>query len=175
MKIDFDPAKDRANVAKHGLSLADFVGFDADPVTVIDDRFDYGEVRYQAFGRVAGQGHCLVFTVRGKNMRLISYRRARDKEMRRYDRKVPPPADFDENPEWTDAEFARARPASEVFGQDVMAALVRGRGRPAKAKGERKQPVNLRLSPDVLAALKATGAGWQTRVDEALRKTFVKP
>lgn len=88
--------------------------------------------------------------------------------------KVPPPADFDENPEWTDADFARARPASEMFGNDVMGLLVRGRGRPRKPKDQQKQPVNLRLSPDVLAALKATGAGWQTRVDEALRRAFLK-
>lgn len=85
MKIEFDPAKDAINQVKHGLSLADFAGFDADPIVMADGRIDYGEVRYRAFGRIAGTGHCLVFTMRGEVMRIIGFRRARDKEMRRYE------------------------------------------------------------------------------------------
>jgi uncharacterized protein (DUF4415 family) len=88
--------------------------------------------------------------------------------------KLPPPADFDESPEWTEADFARARPASEVHGKAFAAGLVRPRGRPALAEADRKAKVNIRLSPDVVAALRATGAGWQTRADQALRKAFVK-
>lgn len=88
--------------------------------------------------------------------------------------KVPPPADYDENPEWTEADFAHARPASKVVGRALASSLVRPRGRPALAEADRKAKVNIRLSPDVLAALKATGAGWQTRADQALRKAFVK-
>lgn len=85
MRIELDLAKDAANVAKHGLSSADFVGFDADPSVTVDDRYDYGETRYRAFGRVDGIGHCLVFTLTGGTTRLISFRRARDKEMKRYE------------------------------------------------------------------------------------------
>jgi len=85
MDTEFDPAKDATNRAKRGLSLADFQGFDSVPVVVVDDRKDYGEVRYRAFGRIGGKGHCLVFTYRGEKMRLISFRRAREKEMRRYE------------------------------------------------------------------------------------------
>ncbi len=83
--IAFDLAKDAANLAKHGLSLADYTGFDTAPVVVQDDRYDYGEVRWQAFGRIDGLGHCIVFTVMGETTRLISFRRAHDKEMRRYE------------------------------------------------------------------------------------------
>jgi uncharacterized protein (DUF4415 family) len=82
--------------------------------------------------------------------------------------------DFDDNPEWTEADFARARPASEIMPPEVMALLVRQRGRPALPAGERKEQVNLRLSPDVVNALRETGPGWQGRADEALRKAFVK-
>jgi len=88
--------------------------------------------------------------------------------------KLPPPADYDENPEWTKADFAQARPASKVHGKALAAGLVRSRGRPALAEADRKAKVNIRLSPDVVAALRATGAGWQTRADQALRKVFVK-
>ncbi|MGN6357018.1 MAG: BrnT family toxin [Novosphingobium sp.] len=85
MQIEFDPAKDAVNRAKHGLSLADFTGFDAEPAIVVDDRKDYGEVRWRALGRIAGEPRCLVFTLRGDTMRLISFRMAREKEMRRYE------------------------------------------------------------------------------------------
>ncbi len=85
MPFAFDPAKDAANIAKHGLSLGDFGGFDDEPVVAVDDRLDYGEVRYRAFGRVQGEGRCLVFTRRDGVMRLISYRAAREKELRRYE------------------------------------------------------------------------------------------
>lgn len=85
MEIDFDPAKDAENLAKHGLSLGTFAGFDAEAAVSIDDRYDYGEVRYRAFGRIDGVGHCLVFTIRDDKRRLISFRRAREKEMRRHE------------------------------------------------------------------------------------------
>ena len=85
MDIEFDAAKDAANVEKHGLSLFDFGGFDAEPVVLVDDRSDYGEQRFRAFGRIDGVGHCLVYTLRSGVIRLISFRRARDKEMRRHE------------------------------------------------------------------------------------------
>ncbi|ASR50744.1 BrnT family toxin [Blastomonas fulva] len=85
MEITCDPAKDRLNVAQHGLSFEDFAGFDTDPEIRVDDRFDYGEIRYRAFGRIDGQGHCIVFTQTDDGFRLISFRRAHEKEMRRYE------------------------------------------------------------------------------------------
>lgn len=77
---------------------------------------------------------------------------------------------FEDNPLWTAEDFAAARPASEVHGPEVASQMVRKRGRPALDEGERKEKVNLRLSPEVLAHFRATGAGWQTRIDEALMK-----
>jgi uncharacterized protein len=85
MPFVFDPAKDAANLAKHGISLGEFSGFDEAPVISVDNRLDYGEVRYRAFGRVQGEGRCLVFTVREGVMRMISYRAAREKELKRYE------------------------------------------------------------------------------------------
>ncbi|HVA15976.1 MAG TPA: BrnA antitoxin family protein [Stellaceae bacterium] len=55
--------------------------------------------------------------------------------------------------ELTDAEFKRLRPV---------------RGRPRSPS--RKQPITIRVSPDVLAQFKAAGRGWQTRMDAALRE-----
>ncbi len=71
------------NRAEHGVSLsraADFVSV----IFMQDDRRDYGEVRYRAFGYLDGQPYCLVFTDRGGVTRAISLRRAHKKEMDRY-------------------------------------------------------------------------------------------
>ncbi len=85
MRIVFDPVKDAANLAKHGLSLSDFRGFDEEPMTVVDDRVDYGEQRFQARGRIDGKSFCLVYTETADGIRLISLRRAHAKEMRRHE------------------------------------------------------------------------------------------
>jgi uncharacterized protein (DUF4415 family) len=84
-------------------------------------------------------------------------------------RRPRPPRDFDEAPELSDDMLVRARPASEVHGTERAGRMLRRRGRPAKPEHERKQQVTVRLSPDVLDALRATGDGWQTRLDEILR------
>ena len=44
---EFDPAKEAINLAKHGVSLARWVDLDMKK-TVVDDRRDYGEIRYRA-------------------------------------------------------------------------------------------------------------------------------
>jgi uncharacterized protein (DUF4415 family) len=76
------------------------------------------------------------------------------------------------NPEWTTADFARARPAREVLPKilpkEVAERLLRPRGRPKTTNPKRL--VSLRLSTEVLDHFKASGAGWQTRIDETLRK-----
>ena len=76
-----------------------------------------------------------------------------------------------ENPEWTREKFARSMRFGEL-PQDLQQALTGGKRGPQKAPT--KTLISLRLSPDVLAALRATGKGWQSAVDETLRRQFVK-
>jgi len=79
----------------------------------------------------------------------------------------------DDNPEWTDEDFANARPAKEVLPPELYASLI-AMNRRAGVRGPGKKPVKvqtaIRFDPDVLAALKATGKGWQTRVNDAMRE-----
>jgi hypothetical protein len=75
MEIEFDPAKDQANIAKHGVSLVRAADLYILSVEV-DERRDYGEPRYIAFGRIGDLAYCLVFTLRGSTLRAISLRRA---------------------------------------------------------------------------------------------------
>ncbi|OZI75339.1 BrnA antitoxin family protein [Bordetella genomosp. 6] len=82
--------------------------------------------------------------------------------------KKPSPEMIDKNaPEWGEAEFARAKPAAEVLPVALQAKLgIRRRG---PNKTPTKQTVTIRLSPDVVDAFKVSGAGWQTRIDAALK------
>lgn len=81
--IMFDASKDASNIAKHGVSLARAA--DLDPVVVVsDDRKDYGETRFRAFGFIDGVAYCLAYTTRGDDVRAISLRRAHAKEVARY-------------------------------------------------------------------------------------------
>ena len=87
MPVEFDADKDRTNLAKHGISLARAV--DLEILAVLpDDREEYGELRYRAWGLIDGEAHCLAFTTRNGMVRAISLRRAHRKEMQRYVRKA---------------------------------------------------------------------------------------
>lgn len=76
------------------------------------------------------------------------------------------PAPDAENPEWTADDFARARPAAELPAE-IRAAFPKMRGPQVAAT---KVPVSIRLSRDVVEHFKADGPGWQTRIDDALKK-----
>jgi uncharacterized protein (DUF4415 family) len=71
-----------------------------------------------------------------------------------------------DNPKWTKEDFAKARPFAEVF-PELAASIRRGRG---PNKEPTKKLVSLRLSRDVLEHYRSKGPGWQTRIDETLRK-----
>ncbi len=88
--------------------------------------------------------------------------------LRKIDSHVISAEEYDEIPELPDDFFERAefsirgvviRPANGTLTKP---------GRPKSAAP--KQSVHLRLSPDVLAHFRETGPGWQTRIDETLRK-----
>jgi uncharacterized DUF497 family protein len=83
VKIEFDPVKDAVNIAKHSVSLSRAVDLEILTYTE-DDRKEYGEVRYRAWGSLDGKAHCLVFTSRSGAIRAISLRRAHRREMDRY-------------------------------------------------------------------------------------------
>lgn len=72
------------------------------------------------------------------------------------------------NPEWTDADFKKARPASELPA-DILKAFQRTRG-PQKAP--KKVPISIRLSQEVIDRLKADGPGWQRRIDDVLKSVL---
>ena len=85
MEVVFDPAKDAANVLKHGISLRRAEDFDVDTALyAVDDSQDYGEVRWIAIGWVGANLHSFTFTQDGERIRAISLRKATREEHRQY-------------------------------------------------------------------------------------------
>jgi uncharacterized DUF497 family protein len=85
--VTFDPTKDSDNIRKHGISLrrAEDLDFDAANFD-IDDREDYGEVRWNAVGFLDARLYSLTFTeVEEGVIRAISLRKATTPERRRYE------------------------------------------------------------------------------------------
>lgn len=68
--------------------------------------------------------------------------------------------------ELQDEDFARAK-RFDALPKEMQAKLRRVRG---KQKAPTKELISLRVSRDVLGRFRATGDGWQTRMDEALRE-----
>lgn len=79
----------------------------------------------------------------------------------------PSMTEIDDNPEWTEADILRARRIG-ALPPGLRAKL------PARGRGVQKTPlkerITIRLSPEVLEEFRATGPGWQTRIDGALKE-----
>ena len=85
MQIDFDPKKDLANRANHGVSLAIAASLDWDAALVwIDDRFEYDELRMIALAPETNTLYYVAFVDRSEVRRIISVRRATRKEIAYY-------------------------------------------------------------------------------------------
>ncbi len=74
-----------------------------------------------------------------------------------------------ENPEWTEADFAAAK-GPESLPAEMLAAFPNTKKRGGRPAGSNKQAVSLRLDRDVIEKFKATGPGWQSRINDALRQ-----
>ena len=85
---------------------------------------------------------------------------------------APPPAGFDENPEWTEANSARARPFREVFPAQYESWKANKGGRPPVENP--KVHIGFRLAADVVADVRATGKGYNARVEKVLRDALAR-
>ena len=85
MRIEFDPAKDASNRARHGVSLRLARELDWDAALVwVDDRFDYDELRMIALAPKTNTLYYVAFIERGDRRRIISLRRATRREVKHY-------------------------------------------------------------------------------------------
>jgi uncharacterized protein len=86
IEIEFDAVKDESNRAKHGISLSEATQLDWDSLQAeADRRRDYGENRQIGYALMADRLYCVVFVEREGLYRIISLRKANDREIERYE------------------------------------------------------------------------------------------
>ena len=86
MQITFDEAKDALNKSKHGVSLSEAEKLEWDDALIWQDtRRDYGEVRMIALGVMGARLYCAIFVDRETSRRIISLRKANQKEFDKYE------------------------------------------------------------------------------------------
>jgi len=87
--FEWDAAKEESNLVKHKVDFRQAIEiFDGDVVEIADIRRDYGEVRIRCLGEIEGRVYVVVYVVvytgRGPNRRIISARKANEREARDY-------------------------------------------------------------------------------------------
>jgi uncharacterized protein len=86
MEISYDPEKRAKALAERGLDFENAVYVFAGPtIDVLDDRRDYGEVRWVTYGLLEGRMVALVWTPRGDARHIISMRKANEREQKTYE------------------------------------------------------------------------------------------
>lgn len=90
MRFEWDEGKRLINLQKHGF---DFVGVsevfdDLNALTILDNRFDYGEIRYLTFGLLNGRLVSVIHTETDERIRIISIRKAEKDEELEYYRQI---------------------------------------------------------------------------------------
>jgi uncharacterized protein len=89
MEIIFDITKDSENQRKHGLSLSEAALMDWDAVLLWQDtRRDYSEIRMVALGPIGERLYCVVFVDRESDRRIISLRKANQREFDYYEQEI---------------------------------------------------------------------------------------
>ncbi len=89
MGIEWDEAKRRANLDKHGLDFGDAGEVLSGPcLEKLDRRKDYGEDRWVLLGNLHGRTVYMVYAERGENIRIISLRRATAEEAGIYEKAI---------------------------------------------------------------------------------------
>ena len=85
MNFEWDEAKNQANLLKHSIDFEAAIKiYDGFVYTFQDTRANYGEDRFASIGVIAGMEITVIFTPRGENKRIISARRSRLAERRKY-------------------------------------------------------------------------------------------
>jgi len=90
VRIDFDPAKDKINLAAHGLSLSFASKLAWEEALVwVDDRFEYEALRMIGLAPEGNHLYYVAFVDRGKTRRVISLRHAERREVKHYVENYP--------------------------------------------------------------------------------------
>jgi uncharacterized protein (DUF4415 family)/uncharacterized DUF497 family protein len=168
MRVHFDPEKNERNIRERGLSFEFAKDFRFDSALVlVDDRREYGETRYVALGYLAERLHVLCFALLKRSTESASSASGKQTLVRllAMPRSKPLVDAGGEVREINATDLQSFRPAAEALPASLRLKVgVRG-----AQKSPVKERITIRLSPDVVQRFRATGDGWQTRVDAALQ------
>ncbi len=88
-EIRMGRTKKEANFEKHCVDFSEVENFEWDSaIETTDDRKDYGEQRWVAVGRILNRIYVLIYTIRKKNIRVISLRKANTRERNYYEKQT---------------------------------------------------------------------------------------
>jgi hypothetical protein len=88
VKLTYDPAKNAANIRKHGIALPEAEYFEWETAEHrLDTRNDYGEPRIISIGWLSNRLHTVVYTLRTDEVRVISLHKSNRKEKESYEKK----------------------------------------------------------------------------------------
>jgi uncharacterized DUF497 family protein len=85
MRIEFDVDKNEKNIQERGISFEQVHDIEWETAHIVDvTKPEYGERRWRVWGMIRGRLFVLIFTKRDNTMRVISLRKANDREWRKY-------------------------------------------------------------------------------------------
>src|SRR5208283_2203382 len=155
MKYEWDEAKNRKNLAKHGLSFEDAEQVFSGPcVTFEEDRFAYGEERLITLGLLAGRLVVIAHAPRDEGTRIISMRKGNRREQKIHQERLG----SDYRMSDADIDYSDIPALDKTFLKKATTAWP-----PAKKQ------LTIRLDEDILDWLKGHGKGYQTRINRILR------
>lgn len=87
MNFEWDEAKSEVCFQERGFDFAYAIQvfFDPNRIVQLDTRRNYGEDRYQLTGSIEGRLFVLVYTPRHEAIRIVSARKANQREVKQYE------------------------------------------------------------------------------------------
>jgi uncharacterized DUF497 family protein len=165
MKITFDANKNAKNIQDRGLSFEQVAEFDFDTAVIWQDvRQAYPEQRFIALGLIQYRVYSVVFSDSEDGIRVISFRKANAREVKNMSSQPNPELIDADNPEWTDEMFGNAMTLSDL-PTSLQHKLRRMPLSPVRINTD-----ELTLDASILNVFKATGQGWQARINDVLRQ-----
>jgi len=171
--IEFDPAKSAKNATERSLPFAKAQEFDFETAMQRHDlRRDYKETRIVAYGMIGKRLHVLCYKPKHRTIFVSSVYEKQINARKNAMRKKQKPL-INENGEvrpLRKGETTKFTPLRDSFPELAAYAKKRKAGRPKSAAP--KQLQSFKLSPDVIAAIRGSGAGYNARVEVVLREAI---
>jgi uncharacterized protein (DUF4415 family) len=166
MKIEFDPAKNAKNIAECGLSFEYAVDFDFETAKLWQDSAWLTRSRALSLSAIWITG-CMCWCSVKQCAAFVSsaFARPTKEKEQNMDSRLPVIDDDGEVGDLSEVDTALFKPFSELPA--LLQYKLSGRG---KQKAATKVSTTVRFDADVLSAFKATGRGWQTGMNDALKE-----